>query len=369
MKAKFYLIAAAACAALAACSKNEVAPVDVDQEITFQAVVNKASTKATEIISSTTYPTNIPFGSYAYFYPSSFGGSDTKLYINNAEVKNNSGATSGAVWTTDPAYYWPKNGKLTFYSYSPYEVLNTEVSCSYKNGLKITNHNVDANQTVDVMVADRIDNQTSNGSNAGYTGVPTVFRHKLAQVVNFRIKTSEDYSTGSIESPQIGDKFFFLNEIQINKIAYKGSFKSGENPSESNKGSWTKGVGTKDYTWYTSSSTTEKEFSSDFVDSPKNSSLNGYLLVLPQEMTAMSATQTAKDVEHIVLKYTIRTFWGTGASEYSDEAVVQTVDLKTITDSWVINKKYTYDITVSLDKIYWAPSVINWEPETDVINF
>ena len=43
---KFFYLAVAACAALAACSKNEVTPVDVDQQITFQAVVNKASTKA-----------------------------------------------------------------------------------------------------------------------------------------------------------------------------------------------------------------------------------------------------------------------------------------------------------------------------------
>ena len=43
MKAKFYLIAAAACAALAACSKNEVAPVDVDQQITYQTIETKAA--------------------------------------------------------------------------------------------------------------------------------------------------------------------------------------------------------------------------------------------------------------------------------------------------------------------------------------
>ena len=43
---KVLFFALAAGVALAACTKNEVRPVEVDQEITFQAVVNKASTKA-----------------------------------------------------------------------------------------------------------------------------------------------------------------------------------------------------------------------------------------------------------------------------------------------------------------------------------
>lgn len=362
---KSLIIAGLACLALAACTKNEVVSVAPDQEITFQTAINKASTRA--LIPSTAYPTDVPFGTFAYFYPNTFG-TETKLYINNAEVKNTTLATSGTAWTTTPAYYWPKNGKLTFYSYSPYTI-SSEVSCDYSTtGLKITNHDVDAQQDVDVMVADRKDNQTANGANAGYTGVPTVFRHKLAQVVNFKIKTDTDYSTGTIDSPAIGDKFFFLNEIQINKIAYTGTFESTVNPSESAKGSWTKTSSTKDYTWYTSGTTTGTAFENSFVESPKTIA-NGYLLVLPQEMTAKTGTQTNADVEHIVLKYTIRTFWGTGTSDYSDESVEQTVDLKTITGSWDINKKYTYDITVSLNQIYWAPSVVEWETDTDTISF
>ena len=43
---KNIIIAIAAYVALAACTKNELKPVEVDQQITFQAVVNKPSTKA-----------------------------------------------------------------------------------------------------------------------------------------------------------------------------------------------------------------------------------------------------------------------------------------------------------------------------------
>ena len=44
---KYFIIAIAACVALAACTKNEVKPVSTDQEITFETI----STKATEVYS------------------------------------------------------------------------------------------------------------------------------------------------------------------------------------------------------------------------------------------------------------------------------------------------------------------------------
>lgn len=352
---KFFYLAVAACAALAACSKNEVTPVDVDQQITFQAVVNKASTKA--LIDNTTYPLNLPFGSFAFFYPNNFG-TETSLYINNAEVKNSSSLSSGQAWTTNPAYYWPKNGKLTFYSYSPYTI-HSEVSCNATAGIKITNHDVDANQTVDVMVADRVDDQSANGNNAGYDGVPTVFRHKLAQVVDFKIKTNSAFATGTTDAPAIGDKFFFLNKITIGNIAYKGTLEAILEPNSTNIGSWTKTDDKKDYVWYQSANTTDTRFSETEISSPKSLS-NGYLLVLPQEMTDKGSGE-ATSVEYLKLNYTIRTFWGTNPTDYSDESVEQVIDLRSVSQKWEINKKYTYTIGVSLNQIYWAPSVEVWE--------
>ncbi len=370
MKRSIFL-ALAACVALAACTKNEVRPVVADQQITFQAVVNKASTKA--IVDGTAYPKETPFGTFAFFYTTSFGSTSNR-YINNAEVSYTAGS-DGNNWTTSPKYYWPKQGKLTFYSYSPYETLNNLVSCDFSDGFKITNYDVDANQTVDVMVADRIDNQTSNTTDAngsGYNGVPTVFRHKLAQVVDFTIKTDKAYSTGTPGAPAVGDKFFYLNEIEIGNIAYIGSFNGTNQPSQSNIGTWEK---TNDrintpYVWYKSTTDTESLFAADAFTSPKTIA-NDYLLVLPQEMTE-KASASAQDtsVEYLKLKYTIRTFWGTETTQYSDETVEQTVALKSVSEKWEINKKYTYNITVSLNQIYWAPSVVEWESgSTTTVSF
>lgn len=361
---KYFYLAVAACVALAACSKNEVTPIDVDQEITFQTVVNKASSRA--MIDDTTYPVALPFGTFAYYYTGTYADATTKNYIVNSEVKNETAAISGLAWTTVTPYYWPKSGKLAFYSYSPYTI-SSSVTCDTSDGIKISNWDVNDNQTVDVMVADFQKDKTKNDSYADFTGVPTIFRHKLAQVVKFRIKTDMDYSTGTLTAPQIGDKYFFLDGIKIGKIAYKGTFTSGQEPSSTAKGSWDKTADRVDtpYVWYTESAPDETEFDNNFKVSPCD--LPGdYLLVLPQEMTAKAnASDPATTVEYVELNYTIRTFWGDGTGDYSDDEVTYQIDLKTITGAWEINKKYSYDITVSLNQIYWAPSVAEWETDTD----
>lgn len=257
---KVLFFALAAGVALVACTKNEVRPVNVDQEITFQAVVDKATTKAgTTFDNSVKYPTDRPFGTFAFFYTPSDGYTkDAPKYIDNAKVENESSATSGEAWTTNPKYYWPKKGCLTFMSYSPYEDLYDIVTCAPTDNalaeIKIPNWDVDAHQKVDIMIADRVDNLRANGSNDNYTGVPTVFRHKLAQIVKFSVKTKDDFGNLNSGAPQAGSKLFFLKKIELQDIVTNGTFSSGVKPSNEAGaiGVWTPAStpADNDYTWY-----------------------------------------------------------------------------------------------------------------------
>lgn len=369
---KVLFFALAAGVALVACTKNEVRPVNVDQEITFQAVVDKAATKAGTFDNGVKYPTDRPFGTFAFFYTTFDGYSkNAPKYIDNAKVENTSRVNTGSAWTTDPKYYWPKQGYLTFMSYSPYNELNTKVTCApladdAMAEIKITDWDVNANQNVDIMIADRVDNLRANGSNDHYTGVPTVFRHKLAQIVKFSVKTKEDF--GNLDKnnkPQAGSKLFFLKKIALQNIVTNGSFTSGVQPSSTITGLWSEAStpAKKNYTWYENkvdnsslAKDEEYEFNTTAVAlSSGDIKTNGYLLVRPQ-------TFAASDTKIIEITYVIRSY--TSATAYSDETVVQSFNIFSATPSWDINKKYSFTITVDLNQIYWAPSVENWEDGT-----
>lgn len=371
---RIILLAASAMAILAGCSRTEIRSIaDEPQQITFRSVVGQQSTKA--LISDTKYPVTETFGSFAFFnkqgetFPTG-----ASLYMPNSEVKNTTHATSGKVWTTDIPYYWPKQGSLTFFSYSPFNKLNTQITCDATDGITITGWDVDANQAVDVMVADVKKNLTKangNGANDGYTGVATVFRHKLSQLVGFKFKTNKDYAGGRAEtSAKAGDKYFYFSKIAINNIKYKGTYKSTINVDGNNLGDWAPEAGTKDYVWYEKNATDPVEFFGNTATvSPAPT--NGYILVLPQDFTD-PGTGPGSNVENIEIKYTIRTYvkaYSGDATDYTEEEVHVYAPLYSIHNAttagdtkWHMNKKITYSFTVNLDddQIYWAPSVEDW---------
>lgn len=370
---RIILLAASAMAILAGCSRTEIRSIsDEPQQVSFRTVVGQQSTKA--LISDAKYPVTETFGSFAFFnkqgetFPTG-----ASLYMPNSEVKNTTHANSGKVWTTDIPYYWPKQGSLTFFSYSPFTELNALTTCDATDGIKITGWDVDANQDVDVMVADVRKNLTKaagNGTNDNYTGVATVFRHKLSQIVGFKFKTDKNYASGLETSAKVGDKYFYFNKIAINKVKYKGTYKSTIDVDGANLGSWTPETDTKDYVWYEKPAAgPEVFFGNTATVSPAPTS--GYILVLPQDFTDPGAG-SGSNVENIEIKYTIRTYvkaYSGNATDYTEEEVHVYAPLYSIHNAttagdtkWHMNKKITYSFTVNLDddQIYWAPSVEDW---------
>lgn len=367
---RIILLAASAMAILAGCTRTEIRSIaDEPQQITFRTVVGQQSTKA--LISDTKYPVTETFGSFAFFNKQSETfPTGASLYMPNSEVKNTTHATSGKVWTTDIPYYWPKQGSLTFFSYSPFNKLNTQITCDATDGIKITGWDVDANQDVDVMVADvkkGLTKATGNGTNDTYTGVATAFRHKLSQLVGFKFKTAKSYASGPETAAKAGDKYFYFTKIAINKVKHKGTYKSTINVDGTNLGDWTPEPSTKDYVWYESTAGTFFDATAATATAPTN----GYILVLPQDFTDPGTGQ-GSNVENIEIKYTIRTYvkaYSENATDYTEEEVHVYAPLYSIHNAttagdtkWHMNKKITYSFTVDLDddQIYWAPSVEDW---------
>ena len=350
---KNIIIALAACVALAACTKNELKPVEVDQQITFQAVVNKQSTKA--LLTNTSYPTGETFGTVAY----KVNDANSELYIPVSEVKYYTG--SPAYWSTEAPYYWPKESgsSLTFYSYSPFKYSEagtpTAIDVTHtKDGLTFTDYSVKNHQETDLMVADKKAGQTGNTAttNSWAAGVPTVFHHMLAQIVAINFQTVvnalatpvvvKDYANGhsSTSAYVAGDKQFVVTDVYFEKFFEQGTLTADSWSWEST------GSVTDSYTWYSNPTGTK------FING-KCTPGNTYYLVLPQ---------THSDDAMLHVKYEIHTY--TSASEHATEKMDVSVPLKNLNAKWEMNKKYTYTLNIDLDRIYWDPKVTDWTTES-----
>ena len=318
---KYVLIAATACVALAACTKNEVKPVAVDQEITFKTVGTKAAAA---------YGQSNTFRTWAYLHNDDHAtGIANQLYIGGSEGLVISYV--GTEWkNATTKYYWPKNGeKLSFYSYALNSAANTlakgAVSCTFEEGIKVAEYDIVANHDVDFLVADVAKNQTGNANTYGHNGVPTLFRHRLSNVA-FTIKAAEAYA----------NKTFELQSITLKTVAKTANYIQAPFGTEA----WN-GLSTTDITFCGVT-----PFAADVVTP---TALQSYYI--PQTFIA--------DSQKVVVVYKITTANGTPNS--AEEIVTVTKDLKDLfPNSWEMGKKYTCGITVSLDEILWDPAVEPW---------
>lgn len=185
----------------AGCAKIEQSMDEASNHlIGYEVVENQPVTKAV-------FPTDQTFMSTAYKLTSGrtwdANSDQATKHFNTLqeEVKY-----QGTYWKTDYDYYWPTDGgSLTFFSYTPKSVGAT-IS---KDGVSVNNWDVVAKKGQVILVADIAKDKTKNESYAGFSGVPTLFRHKLSKV-SFRVAKSAYAEEGidvSIKSIKIVDIF------------------------------------------------------------------------------------------------------------------------------------------------------------------
>lgn len=323
---KFFLIAVAACVALASCTKNEVAPSD-PQEITYlTAPVVKALGP-----NQSAFDDANRFRTWAFHDQADWSSASTtaQLYLGGTlglEIKK-----VGDVWkNADQAYYWPKTGKLTFYSYSlnKTETFLTAgtVACS-NSGITVTGYDVVENLDVDFMVADQAENLTENTTTYLTSGVPTLFRHKLSNVI-FKVQTADDYD----------GKTFTLKSITLNGVAKVANY--AQNPGGAEAWGHTS-------TTNIIFSNTSQEFSKTTVITPTAN----------QSYYIPQVFEDSDDV-NVTIVYDITT--ENGSATPAKETVTETKKLRDIFTSWAIGTKYTCTVTVSLNEILWDPAVEKW---------
>ncbi len=403
---KLFFIAAAAIGLFASCAKNEVIPTQDNPQITFQAVTGKVATKAlidgTDYLGVATADKAVApsFGSAAFFSKEKWtnGYATSGLYIPEQEITYQSALST---WSTASPFYWPvqgttegSGGYLTFFSYSPWlqqtdgsqTALNSATEISNTSGVVISSWDVDKNQTTDVMVADVKADQTENTSNGGYTGVPTVFRHKLSQIVAFEVRLADDYVAKTAPDYSVGDQEVFINNISINNVKHVGTYTSGRDVNVSAPGTWVPTTALKSYTNLVDLGAQANGTKLNEVPSTgfNRLAINGngsysYLLVLPQSFLG---EDDSKLTGNIIVNYTVRQYYGAGqySTNYVDTPQTGSIlladihsvttgegDADVTTAEWQMNKKITYRLIIDLKKgneILWAPSIVDWENQS-----
>ena len=334
----FYV--AAACAALASCVKNEVRVNAPDQEITFQTVSTKAGAA---------FNKGYHFISYAYFlekgkkWDTADLLKEAKAYIDNANIYYH---TASRYWAAADTYYWPKQGSLTFFAWTDDtadpKVVGTgaTVSCAPNTGIKIENYSVKDNPNKDILVAeiakDKRQNESVTESGRDWdNGVPTVFRHALANV-EFKVNKKEAYSNVT----------FKVKSITLNNVSTKGTFTQGS-PAES--WGWSDQTEPDNLSVFTGDEAVTTTATK--LDPNTTPGKTDYFIVLPQNFD---------DTPTLTIEYEIIT-----TSTSFTETVIDTKKLKDIyPNGWESKTKYVLKITLGLNEIYWDPSIVDWDNGT-----
>ena len=208
-----------ALALLLSCTRIEVQDWEPQSLVAYNVVSSTAAqTKAT-----TAFPTTSTFMSSAYqlnsgqSWDSNYALSDLKF--GPEEVKY-----MGTYWSTDDKHFWEDSKTLTFFSYAPASLSSLGLTIS-KEGVSVNAWDVTDDSKKDklILVADVAKDKVKNESFAGFTGVPTHFRHKLSKV-SIRLAKST-FSEA--------DEKIYVTKLSIGSYYAKADFKKGGTDAES----------------------------------------------------------------------------------------------------------------------------------------
>lgn len=341
---KFFLFAAMAGVALTGCVKteSEVAVKSDSNRIVFDSPVVSSVTRA--LIDGTEYPDNVPFSVYAQYKNDETG--EDLLYMNNVTTQHvmSTPGTNQESWIPDGNYYWPKQGTLSFAAYSPTAAQDAFTSVAWTDaaGFTFTGFNAvtnnDATKLYDLMYSDYVARQTQANEQdyTTYYGIQLTFKHALSALV-FRAQAADNY-TGA--------------EIKVTKIEVLEAYNQGDltTNNASNSAGWSD---FQDPTTMEVQNLASAALTTDYVQQ------GDVLLMVPQGFDHNGGVK-------VKITYTIDTD--------SDATLTQThtVALSTLTENgtvtahadWKMGKRYIYDITIGLDRIYFAPTVTDWEDVT-----
>lgn len=220
---------------------------------------------------------------------------------------------SDGLWHHDPKMYWPMEGHLDFLGYSstiPFESVTWNGGKS-TDGMKIY---VDDRYTQDDVLFAFLRNQTSRNDDGH---VSLVFDHAQAWV-EFRLRATAE------------------NLVRVQEVILTDIYTAGdlvvEHPFATAEASW--------------------DFRREIRrDTPVDDTWNIFGAYLPVETVYLDMLIPEQPMKKIVIRYGL----GESAAIFSHEFEL------TSGATWLMGKKYIYDITIAPTEITIAPSVVDWD--------
>ena len=349
---KFFFLAATAIVAFAACSKNNVDVASIqDRNIKFNTVTNIA-TKAP--ISGTTYSYDMPsFGVFASYLKKNQTWAANKAtatrYMDDVEISFDD---TKDIWAPATAHYWPLEGSLTFIAYSP-------KSAATASFAEATGTLTLSAFTVNTTVADQVDllyssiaaDKTQNESY--YTeeqdkGVNIKFKHALAQII-FKAKTADDVYDAGMS--------FKVDTIVVNAASTADNM-TVVNPADADAAAtittWTNPKTNANFVVRSDDfpNATVATGAANFLTKTLSDPIGDALLMIP--VTAFETTNPT-----ITIKYTLYRL-SDALPMGSKEVTIKFDDIDDVVTNWQAGKKYVYNLTIDLQKIYFNPTITDW---------
>lgn len=360
---KFFILAAAALVAIAACSKNEADTAAYEQSrvINFNTVANKA-TKAP--ISGTVYSYNLPsFGVFASYLEKNKTWAANKAtatrYMDDVEVSFND---TKDIWAPASTYYWPLEGSLSFIAYSP-KAAATAAFAEATGTLTLSAFTVNTTvaDQVDLLYssvnADRTMNESyyvdgGNSKNSetaeGDKGVNIKFKHALAQVI-FKAKTADEVFDAGMS--------FKIDTLVVNAASTADNM-TVVNPADADAAAtittWTNPKTNANFVVRSDDfpNATVATGAANFLGKTLSDPIGDALLMIP--VTAFAGTDPTVTVKYTLYRLSDALPMG------SKEVTIHFDDIDDTVGDWQAGKKYVYNLTIDLQKIYFNPSITDW---------
>ena len=329
---KKIIISMMAVAALAACSKSEVAFEQPDA-IGFQVVTGKMTKAA---VADNVYPEALNM--YVFAMTETDGGvaNTTADYLKNAEfakvlVSNGQNLWGGWLDGTAYPYYWPNVKKLYFAGVSKSGNVNNGAVPTYNSGTITINGYQPGVGTTDLGDSDLMWFPTTGESyGKGTVSVPVVMKHACSWIT---VKMAGDEWTAGR---------YTITDIHIEGLTTKGNVELKATAAD-----WTLSADAADQnkTFTVYSNATGKALSTTATAEGFENIVNNTVVLPEQVPGTLSITyhfesQAGEKIEETV----------TGSLKFNGEA------------AWVAGTHYIYTVTITASQILIAPTVETWTP-------